>query len=202
MSNNLVINREFNDILSGELFFNLDNKATFDQLLLNGADVSYVNNNGWNLLFEAVSLGLVEKVEQLISLGIDLNIRDVKGRNALFWAIHYKDYPIIRKLLSLGIDTKVTHSLSAINYAIYKNDVKMIKCLKNCGLDINEHDDVQSTPLIYAVLYNKIQSIDYLINNGACIVHEDLLGNSALSLAYDLKIEYLKNKFEKIIKED
>lgn len=200
MSNNIIINREFSDILSSELFFNLDDKSTFEQLLLNGADVSYTNKNGWNLLFEAVTLGLVDKVDQLISLGMDLNIRDTKGRNALFWAIYHKEQLMIKKLISLGIDTKVTESLSAINYAVYKNDVKMIKCLKNCGLNINEYDDVESTPLIYAVLYNKIQSIDYLINNGACITHEDLLGNSALSLAYDLKIEFLKNKFDKTLK--
>jgi len=202
MSNNIILNREFNEVLSSELFFNLDDKATFEQLLLNGANLHYTDKNGWNLLFEAITLGLEDKIEQLISLGIDLNIRDNKGRNALFWAIYHKKHNIIRKLVSLGIKSEVSQNLSAINYAVYKNDVKIIKCLKNCGTDINEFDDVNSTPLIYAVLYNKLHSIDYLINNGANILHEDFLGNSALSLAYDLKIEYLINKFTNILKEN
>lgn len=200
MSNNIIINRSFSEILSSELFFNLDNKSTFELLLLNGADINHSNKSGWNLLFEAVSLGLDDKIEQLISLGLNLNVRDDNGRNALFWAIYNRKFKVIRKLIELGINRNVTDSLSAINYAVYKNDVKIIKCLKNCGLDINEFDNVKSTPLIYAVLYNKLQSIDYLINNGALISHEDELGNSALSLAYDLKIEFLIDKFKILIK--
>lgn len=140
-----------------------------------------------------------KSLEQQLENKIDINERDNRGRNRLFWAMFCRDYNLIKGLLSLGINTQVTSSLSAMNYAVYRNDVKLIKCLKNCGLDINEKDDVLSTPLIYAVLYNKIQSIDYLVNNGACIYHKDMLGNSALTLAYDLKIQYLIEKFEKIV---
>ena len=146
MSNNIIINRSFSDILSSELFLNLDNKLIFEQLLLNGADVNYTNNSGWNLLFEAVSLGLIDKIDQLLFLGININIRDDKGRNALFWAIYHRRFDVIKKLISLNINTKVTDCLSAINYAVYRNDVKVLKCLKNCGLDINEFDDAKSTP--------------------------------------------------------
>lgn len=166
-----------------------------NNIILNKKFTSIINNE----LFQ--DLCQDGKFDEFIDSDINLNQRDSKGRNALFWAIYHKQYTSIKKLINLGINTNVTHSLSAINYAIYKDDVKMIKCLKSCGLDINEQDDVQSTPLIYAVLYNKLQSIDYLINNGACLIHEDLLGNSALSLAYDLKIEYLKNKFKKVLEE-
>lgn len=130
----------------------------------------------------------------------DLNKRDKKGRNALFWAIFHKDYNLIKFLIAQGIDINVSNDVSAMNYAVYKDDVKLIKCLKNCGLDINILDSVESTPLIYAVLFNKIKSIDYLVNNGACINYCDSLDNSALSLALDLKIEYLINKFKNMSK--
>jgi ankyrin repeat protein len=130
----------------------------------------------------------------------DLNKRDSKGRNALFWAIFHKDYGLIKFLIAQGIDINVSNNLSAMNYAVYKDDVKLIKCLRNCGLDINVLDAVESTPLIYAVLFNKINSINYLVNNGACINHCDSLGNSALSLVSDLRIEYLISKFENISK--
>jgi ankyrin repeat protein len=63
-------------------------------------------------------------------------------------------------------------------------------------VNVNEIDDVNSTPIIYAVLYNKLNSINYLIENGANLLHEDFLGNSALNLAHNLKIEYLIQKFE------
>lgn len=134
----------------------------------------------WNTIFE-----LIQENQ------LDINYRDKNGRNALFWAIHTINTDAIKKLLELGIDLNVTNNLSALNYAVYKDSVKVIKCLKNCGLDLNETDDVNSTPIIYAVLYNKLNSINYLINNDADIFHEDFLGNSAFSLAHDLKIKYL-----------
>ncbi|UTJ05496.1 ankyrin repeat domain-containing protein [Arcobacter roscoffensis] len=168
MSNNILINKDFSNILCNELF-------------------------------SAISKGKQEKIDDLINLGVDINFRDTKGRNALFWAIYHRQINIIKKLLELGVSTKVTSSLTAINYAVYKNDVKVLKCLKNCGLDLNELDDVNSTALIYAVLYNKIKSVDYLVENNACVKHEDMLGNSALSLAYDLKIQYLIKKFESLV---
>lgn len=145
------------------------------------------------------NLVIDKSFEQIIEKNTDLNKRDEKGRNSLFWAMYNRNYNLIKDLINLGINTQVTASLSAMNYAVYKDDVKLIKCLKNCGLDINEKDNVLTTPLIYAVLYNKIQSIDYLVSNGACIYHKDILGNSALTLAHDLKIQYLINKFEEII---
>ncbi len=168
MSNNILINKDFSNILSNELF-------------------------------TAISKGSEQKIDDLIKLGANINARDTRGRNALFWAIYYRKTNLIKKLVNLGIDTKVTSSLSAVNYAVYKNDIKVLKCLKSCGIDLNELDDIKSTALIYAVLYNKIQSIDYLVDNNACVKHEDMLGNSALSLAYDLKIEYLVKKFESLL---
>ncbi len=149
--------------------------------------------------FKAVKLGLVHKIDFFIKSNVDINIRDKDGQNLLYWAMSNKDFETIRKLIKNGISLDVSPSLSAMNFAIYKNDVKLIKCLKNCGLSLNQYDDIHSTPIIYAVLYNKVQIIDYLVNNGADFLHKDSLGNSALSLAYDLKIQYLINKFENIL---
>ena len=109
-----------------------------------------------------------------------------------------KDYKLISFLIRKGIETNVVDNLSAMNYAVYKDDVKLIRYLKTSGLDINELDIVESTPLIYAVLYNKLRSINYLVNNGAEIFYEDKLGNSAVSLARELKIQYLIEMFENI----
>ena len=198
MSNNLAKDMDFCDLLSFELFSNLENKKVFEQLIFNGADINYKTKTGWNILFEAVSKDLDEVIVKLIELKIDLNIRDNKGRNALFWAIYYRNIKCIKKLISLGIDTKVTSALTAVNYAVYRNDIKVLRVLKNCGLNLHEKDDVNSTPLIYAVLYNRLQSIDYLLENKACIKHRDFLGNSAYTLAKDLKIRYLIDKFEKL----
>lgn len=144
--------------------------------------------------------GVYQNNNSLIKLleNEDINRRDKKGRNALFWAMYNKDYKLINFLIKNGIDTNIVDNLSAMNYAVYKDDVKLIRYLKTAGLDINELDIIESTPLIYAVLYNKLRSIKYLVNNGAEIFYEDNLGNSAFSLAKELKIQYLIEMFENI----
>ena len=168
MSNNHLINQNLDKHLFKNIF------------------VSLINENKWDTLIEIFSLGIV-----------DINIKDDRGRNSLFWAIHKNKIDVIKKLISFNINTKeVSPNLSAMNYAVYQDNVKVIKCLKNCGIEINEIDDINSTPLIYAVLYNKLNSINYLIENGADINHEDFLGNSAFSLAHNLKIKFLIEKFE------
>ena len=162
--------------------------ANIEKHLFKNIFISLINEDKWDTLLEIFSLGIV-----------DINIVDERGRNSLFWAIHKNKTDVIKKLISLKINTKeVSPNLSAINYAVYQDNVKVIKCLKNCGISMNEIDDINSTPLIYAVLYNKLNSVNYLIENGANLNHEDFLGNSAFSLAYDLKIQFLIEKFKNL----
>lgn len=166
---------------NNHLLNSISNKSIFKTLF-----ISLINENKWEVLLEMFTLKIV-----------DINIKDDRERNCLFWAIHQNKTDVIKKLISLNINTKeVSPNLSAINYAVYQDNVKVIKCLKNCGININEIDDINSTPLIYAVLYNKLNSVNYLVENGADINHEDFLGNSPLSLAYNLKIKYLIEKLE------
>ena len=94
----------------------------------------------------------------------------------------YKKIEIIKKLLEMNINPMVSSSLSAMNYAVYLDNVKIIKCLRNSGINLDEKDDINSTPLINAILFNKQNSIKYLIQNGANLENEDFLGNSAKSL--------------------
>ena len=163
----------------------MSNNHLLDKNLFTTLCFSLINENKWDTLLEFFASKI-----------IDINIKDHSGRNSLYWAIQKNKIDVIRKLISLNINTKeVSPNLSAINYAVYQDNVKVIKCLRNCGLNLNEIDDINSTPLIYAVLYNKLNSINYLIENGANLNHEDFLGNSAFSLAHDLKIKFLIEKF-------
>lgn len=132
---------------------------------------SLIASEKWDMLVEMFSLNI-----------LDINARDCKGRNALYWAILKNRTDIIKKLVELNISIEVSPNFLAMNFAVYNDNIKVIKCLKNCGLNINVIDDINSTPLIYAILYNKQNSIKYLIENGANLEHEDFLGNSAINL--------------------
>lgn len=153
MSNNIFLEKDFNKIVVANIFSSL------------------IENEKWDMLLEMFKSNILE-----------INSKDINGRNALYWAINKNKTELIKELISLGINTEISPNLSAINYAIYLDNIKILKCLKNCGLNIDEIDDVNSTPLIYAILYKKQNSIKYLIENGANLEHEDFLGNTPAQL--------------------
>lgn len=153
MSNNIFLEKDFNKIIVANIFSSL------------------IENEKWDMLLEMFKSNILE-----------INSKDINGRNALYWAINKNKTELIKELISLGINTEISPNLSAINYAIYLDNIKILKCLKNCGLNIDEIDDVNSTPLIYAILYKKQNSIKYLIENGANLEHEDFLGNTPAQL--------------------
>ena len=153
MSNNIFLEKDFYKVAVTNIFSSL------------------IQNNKWNMLVEMLELNI-----------LDINARDCNGKNALYWAMKYKRNDIIKKLLELNISPIVSSNLTAVNYAVYLNDIKLLKCLKDSGLDIDEKDEINSTPLINAILFNKQNCIKYLIQNGADIEHENFLGNSANNL--------------------
>ncbi|MFY4787701.1 ankyrin repeat domain-containing protein [Aliarcobacter butzleri] len=157
MSNNFLINKNINKQIVSNIFSSL------------------IAGEKWDMLIEIFRLKI-----------LDINARDCNGRNALYWAILKNKTDIIKKLIDLDISIEVSPNFLAMNFAVYNDNIKVIKCLKNCGLNINVIDDINSTPLIYAILYNKQNSIKYLIENGANLDHEDFLGNSPLNLLNNL----------------
>ena len=157
MSNNFLIDKNINKQIVSNIFSSL------------------IAGEKWDMLIEIFRLKI-----------LDINARDCNGRNALYWAILKNKTDIIKKLIDLDISTEVSPNFLAMNLAVYNDNIKVIKCLKNCGLNINVIDDINSTPLIYAILYNKQNSIKYLIENGANLDHEDFLGNSPLNLLNNL----------------
>ncbi|MEV9526214.1 ankyrin repeat domain-containing protein [Aliarcobacter butzleri] len=157
MSNNFLIDKNINKQIVSNIFSSL------------------IAGEKWDMLIEIFRLKI-----------LDINARDCNGRNALYWAILKNKTDIIKKLIDLDISTEASPNFLAMNFAVYNDNIKVIKCLKNCGLNINVIDDINSTPLIYAILYNKQNSIKYLIENGANLEHEDFLGNSPLNLLNNL----------------
>ena len=51
--------------------------------------------------------------------------------------------------------------------------------LLKCGLSVDTLDEIGTSPLIYAILYNKKKSTEFLIKSGADLELEDFMGNCA-----------------------
>lgn len=71
-----------------------------------------------------------------------------------------------------------------------------MKVLIKAKLPINLLDDVRATPLIYAVLYNKFDLLNLLLEKNANKEQIDSFGNTALSLAEELKINNMIEKLK------
>ena len=186
------------DDLSSLLFKNLENEETFNQLLFNGADINAKNKNAWCLLFEVIMLKLNHKIKYIIDSGAFLNTRDNKGRNALFWAVYFENVEAFKVLLDLGIDLCVNskENLHVIQYTIYKGNLELLKVLITAKLPNNNIDDIKATALIFTVLYNKADLLDFLLKNAANKDYMDSFGNTALSLAKELKINNMIEKLK------
>lgn len=123
------------------------------------------------------------KIITLLILGrVNINVRDCSGKNALYWAMLNEDYELMKALIKYKIDLKVSKNLNALNFAVYLDNPKLLKTLCDCGLDIDCYDEINSTPLIYAILYNKKRAINFLILKGANQEHEDFMGNCPKNL--------------------
>ena len=157
------------DALSSELILHAHDIGTLKQLLLNGANVNYQSQEGWCLLFELISLGLDQHILSLTDMSLDIHIRDVKGRSALFWAIHHEHTKVVDTLLQLDYDSSqvVIDKLPALHYAVYKNNVDIMKALLAGGVDIESQDSDHNTALSYAYFYQRKEMIIFLKQQGA-----------------------------------
>lgn len=153
MCSNIFLNSKLNQKSSSTIFTEL------------------IENNSWDILIKMFSLRI-----------LDVNTRDCKGKNALYWAMLKNKADVIKILIHLNIDQYVSPNLLAMNFAVYLDNVKVLRCLKNCGLDLDVIDEVNTTPLIYAILYKKSNSIKFLLSNGADVNHEDFIGNCPKNL--------------------
>ncbi|WP_108063184.1 ankyrin repeat domain-containing protein [Poseidonibacter lekithochrous] len=183
MCNNLLPNHRLE--LSQLLIENINNKDTFAQLLLNGANINSQNNMGWCILFETIYLKLQDKIQDFLEYKINMNIRDTNGRNALFWSIYFDNIEASKILLTFASDLIVCskQQLHVFHYAVYKNNLALIKYLiEENQIDIETKDNLNCTPLIYAALYKKTEIIEYLIEKGADLNCTDSMGNCANSL--------------------
>jgi hypothetical protein len=113
MSNNILLEKDFNKVIVTNIFSSL------------------IQSEKWDMLVEMFKLSI-----------LDINARDSNGKNALYWAINKNKIETIKELISLNISSEISPNLSAMNYAVYLDNVKIIKCLKNCGLNIDEKDSI------------------------------------------------------------
>lgn len=93
-------------------------------------------------------------------------------------AIKNQDKAKISSLLDKGV---VLKSGSAIHFAVEHNKMEVVKYLLERDKSLaNKLDHNGWSPLFYAILYEQIDCLNYLINHGANLEHRDKEGRTSL----------------------
>jgi ankyrin repeat protein len=148
-------------------------------------------------LIEAICSENLERVEALLATGVDVNAPNDNNLTPLQVAIGCENQEMVTLLLHKGADIHAGLVLLR-TIQMQMGDIQLVKILLEHGADVNEVDEYNVTPLMYAVaspLYDNdtIELIELLLAHGADInarcdsrvmgIH---LYNGFLAYAHDL----------------
>lgn len=137
-------------------------------------------------LANAMMEGDVEEMDRLVSEGADPNGTGRDGMTLLEWEILREGHTGFRELLRLGADP------SAIGWggetamhiaAMYSNPI-YLKALIAKGVPVDVVDGkMERTPLFSALMSNRQDNIDFLLEHGASLAFADRNGETPLHVA-------------------
>ena len=140
-------------------------------------------------LLAAAHLGLADICEVLLELGVDPNAIDARGRNAETLALAGGHSSLAKKLggKNQGAEEDVGILNSSLLDAVRAARFDTLAELLTRGADPNARTAKQSTPLMWASRFGRIDAIDTLLAKGAEIDACDSVGQCALFLAGSLE---------------
>lgn len=135
------------------------------------------------LLTAAVVRKQFDCVAALLQSGADVNLGNSSGATPLMIGALVGDMGLIDLLLEHGANSKAVgpNGKTALHFAIDKpNNLPVCKRLVEVGADIDAADDDGCTPLFVAVLRERLDLAQWLVDHHADINHKDRQGNTAL----------------------
>ncbi len=156
-------------------------------LLSRGANKSQL---GWINIFYAIAYGCIDNLEEAITGNCDLEHRDFWGRTPLLFSILVGDTRKTAMLIEAGADvTAVAYrGKTALAYAIQNDDVKMLNWLVDYGLNPEQRNWCNDTPLIEAAKYGATKCVLALIGKKVDIYAENRIQEQAIAVASNLEI--------------
>jgi uncharacterized protein len=139
-------------------------------------------------LFEAITIGDLDRVVQLINLDANINALNEQGDTPLSYSAALVKFDIVRILISAGANPNLVSGIKspAILIAAGYGDVEIVKMLIETGADVNtsiEHRTALMQAAQWAPLGEAKQIIGELIKAGVNLETQDKYGNTALILA-------------------
>jgi uncharacterized protein len=162
------------------------------KLLMNGAHVNHIDNQGENALTTAIQNRDAETVKVLIEFGADFNSFVRSRVTALSTAVAIFP-PVVKLLLESGAELKGGYNYDPLSLiflpdplsvALDRNDKETILTLLQFGAKVDDAVDSNgNTLLLQAVRQRYIEIAKIFIGHGADINHVNEEGESALLIA-------------------
>lgn len=162
-----------------------DNRTMLELLIKKGIPYKNLNNKGGNAMLFATKgsrggYNSLTYFKYLDSLGIASNIKNSEGKTPLHnLAIANKDVVTINYFIEKGVDVNQVDKdgNSALLLATRRNSLEIIKLLAASTKDINLTNKKGFSALTNA-LNNKVEVIEFLLNNKASVSVIDAKGNN------------------------
>ncbi len=147
--------------------------------LARGCDANIANKEGWTPLFTAIfGNSTVIIIEKLLRHGASVNYKDLNNVNPLQLALEKGQADVILLLLENG-------ATAGISLAAEMGTIEVVQKLIETMIedDINKKDDKGETALHKACAKNKLDIVQYLIENGALVNIVNVFGRAPLHTA-------------------
>lgn len=145
-----------------------------------GHDPDEVNEQGWTALMFAAEAGRAELVAALLEAGARTDPRDSEGRTAFSVAAAGGHLPVLEQLLP-GLAAGSLQE--AFRQALRRGQPEVLAWTLAQGADPDTLEDEGRTPLLEAVLAERLDLLRQLLSAGAHVDHADGRGRTALMYA-------------------
>lgn len=159
-------------------------------------DLNIRDESGNYLINYAILKNSKTAVKILLEKGCRIDIYDQEERSLLYVPIKYDYYDIITLLLeydkhNIGValvDIKDKNKNIPLHYAIFFNNIKIIKLLLDNNSNVNIKDDSGSNALHLAIYSKNYEACKLIVNKDININMRNLSGESALHIACNLEL--------------
>lgn len=169
------------------------NLVILKQCLKHGISIDYQDASGVTALFKAAYYNKKNVVEWCLKQGASVDLVDNQGRTALMCAIDNDNYEIAQLLIKHGsLDVKDSLGKSALIHAFESPNGlyhQIVKALLVHKASVNQPDDQNKTPLMYAIekMDPSKACVSLLLEAGADVNAQNNEGTTALMLAVELE---------------
>lgn len=164
-----IVNRNASGLNLTALAVLHNDSELLTELVLHGADLSQLFQEGFSLPYIAASHGHTKILEKLDEYNADLEQKSVHGHHLVHAAASYGYEEVIQTAGNLGLNLAIqdNEGRTPLHFAAIQGHVSTVFKLVGYGVDLNSLDALGFSPLHHAVGYAHSQVVIVLIEAGA-----------------------------------